>query len=234
MRSLPVVGLLAALMLAAPVMAETPPARITISGEGRVDAAPDMAVLTLGVQSQGDTAAAALAENSARLARVLARLKAEGIAERDLQTSGLSLGPRYDYGQNGQAPRLIGYEASNMLTVRVRDLAVLGKILDKAVGDGADTLNGLSFALSDPAAALDKARVQAVADARRKAVMMAEAAGARLGAVLEMSEHQSGPDPRPMYRAAPMAAEAAPVPVEGGEVSLSVTVSVTWGLVTAP
>ncbi|MFN3645060.1 MAG: SIMPL domain-containing protein [Gemmobacter sp.] len=222
-------AMLAAPLAALPARAEAPAPRITVTGEGRTETAPDMATVSLGVQTRADTAAAALAENSAQLARVLARLKAAGIAERDLQTSGLGLGPQMDYSRDGQPPRVVGYEASNQLTVRVRDLSRLGAVLDQAVGDGANTLNGLSFGLSDPAAALDAARVQAVAEARRKARMMAEAAGARLGAVLEMNEQGNGLDPRPMFRTG-AAMEAAAVPIAGGEVGYAVSVSVTWAL----
>lgn len=203
------------------------PGKITVTGTGEVAAVPDMATIILGVQVRGDTAAAALAANSERLAAVLARLKATGIADRDLQTSGLGLGPQLDYSRDGQPPRVVGYEATNMLTVRVRDLARLGAVLDQAVADGANTLNGLSFGLAEPQAALDKARVAAVQDARRKADMMAQAAGVSLGAVLEMSESTGG-GPQPYFRGAPMAMEAAAVPVQGGEVSLSVQVSITW------
>ena len=224
------VALLAGIMagqMAGAVLADAVPGRITVTGTGQVAAVPDMATITLGVQVRGDTAAAALAANSERLAVVLARLKATGIADRDLQTSGLSLGPQLDYSRDGQPPRVVGYEASNMLTVRVRDLAMLGTVLDQAVGDGANTMHGLSLGLAEPQAAQDAARVAAVQDARRKAAMMAEAAGVALGAVLEMSESQGG-GPQPYFRGAPMAMEAAAVPVEGGEVSLSVQVSITW------
>lgn len=209
--------------------AEAPRARLSVTGEGRIDAAPDMAVITLGVETLAPTAAEALAENSARLGAVLDRLRAEGIAERDLQTSGLSLGPQMDYRQN-QPPRVVGYSVSNMLTVRVRDLARLGAVLDLAVSDGATNFNGLGFALAEPGPALDAARVAAVREARRKAEMMAAAAGLRLGPVLEMSEYASAPDPRPMMRMAPVAMEAAPVPVAQGEVSYAVSVSVVWAL----
>jgi len=222
-------ALLAVQLSALPALAQAPAARITVTAEGRVDSAPDMATITLGVQTQGRTAAEALAANSAQLATVLGRLKAGGIAARDLQTSGLSLGPQMDYSRQGQPPRVIGYEASNMLTVRVRNLDLLGGVLDQAVSDGANTFHGLAFGLSDPTAALDTARVQAVGEARRKAAMMAGAAGAQLGAVLDMAEQGGGIDPRPMYRGA-VAMEASPVPVQGGEVSLSVSVTVTWSL----
>lgn len=226
MRVALLAGIVAGQMAGA-ALAQAAPGKIIVTGEGRVDAAPDIATITLGVQVRAETAAAALAANSERLAAVLARLKSGGIAERDLQTSGLGLGPQMDYSREGQPPRVVGYEATNMLTVRVRDLAKLGTVLDKAVGDGANTLNGLAFGLAEPQAALDKARVAAVQDARRKAEMMATAAGVALGAVLEMSESHGG-GPQPYFRGAPMAMEAAAVPVEGGEVSLSVQVSITW------
>lgn len=228
-------GLAAAMavqMAALPALAETAKSRITVTGEGRVDARPDMAVITLGVATQGDTAAAALSENSTRLAAVLAQLKAAGVAERDLQTSGLSLGPRMDYSREGQPPKVVGYEASNMVTVRVRDLTALGGILDKAVGDGANTFHGLSFGLTDSTAALDAARVDAVKEAARKAAMMADAAGVTLGPVIEMTESGGAPDPMPMYRKGAVAMAAEAVPVEGGEVSYSVNVTVTWELTT--
>ena len=223
---------LAVQMAALTALAETAKSRITVTGEGRVDARPDMAVITLGVATQGDTAAAALAENSRRLAAVLAQLKAAGVAERDLQTSGLSLGPRMDYSREGQPPKVVGYEASNMVTVRVRDLTALGGILDKAVGDGANTFHGLSFGLIDATAALDAARVSAVKEAARKAAMMAGAAGVALGPVIEMTESGGAPDPMPMYRKGAVAMAAEAVPVEGGEVSYAVNVTVTWELAT--
>ncbi|WP_323041021.1 SIMPL domain-containing protein [Gemmobacter sp.] len=223
---------LAVQMAALTALAETAKSRITVTGEGRVDARPDMAVITLGVATQGDTAAAALAENSRRLAAVLAQLKAAGVAERDLQTSGLSLGPRMDYSREGQPPKVVGYEASNMVTVRVRDLTALGGILDKAVGDGANTFHGLSFGLTDATAALDAARVSAVKEAARKAAMMAGAAGVALGPVIEMTESGGAPDPMPMYRKGAVAMAAEAVPVEGGEVSYAVNVTVTWELAT--
>lgn len=229
-------GLAAALavqMAAGPALADTAKPRITVMGEGRVDARPDMATITLGVTTQGDTAAAALAENSTRLAAVLAQLKAAGVAERDLQTSGLNLGPRMDYSRDGEPPKVIGYEVSNQVTVRVRDLAALGGILDKAVGDGANTFQGLSFGLADATGALDAARVNAVTEAARKAAMMAEAAGAKLGPVIEMSETGGMADPVPMYRRGAVAMAAEAVPVEGGEVTYTVNVTMTWEL-TAP
>ncbi len=208
--------------------AETP-ARLAVTGTGRVDAAPDMAVVTLGVQTQARTAAQALADNNARLASVIARLREAGIAPRDVQTSGLSLGPRYDYG-DGRTPRLVGYEASNQLSVRVRALDTLGTVLDAAVSDGANTLGGLTFTLADPGPARDAALAAAAADARRKAQLMAEAAGVRLGRVLEITEHGGYAPPQPMLRAAMADAAPASVPVEAGEISYSATVGIVYAL----
>lgn len=227
-----VLAALAALQIAAmPAQAEAPAGgRISVSAEGRVDTAPDMASITLGVVTRGETAAAAMAANTERLAVVLGQLRAGGIAERDLQTSGLSLGPQYEHYRDGAAPRITGYEASNQLTVRVRDLTGLGAVLDKAIGDGANSFNGLSFGLADPQPALDQARVRAVHEARRKAEMMAAAAGQKLGALIALDEGGGAP-PQPMYRMrAEMASAAGDVPVAGGEVSYSVTVSAVWKL----
>jgi uncharacterized protein YggE len=202
--------------------------RITVTGEGRAEAVPDLAVITLGVTTQGATAAAALADNSTRLAAVLARLRAAGVADRDLQTSGLSLGPRYDYGNN-RPPRLVGYEATNQLAVRVRALDALGTILDAAVTDGANTLGGLAFSLADPQAARDAALAAAVAEARRKAAIVAEAAGVTLGPVLSISEQVAYAGPQPMPRMA-MADSAAAVPVAAGEVGYAATVTIVYGI----
>ncbi len=221
---------LAAAMAAAPGLADPVGPRLTVTGEGRVDARPDMATITLGVTTQGDSAAAALSENNSRLAVVLDQLKAAGVADRDLQTSGLTLGPRIEYPENGRAPHIVGYEASNQVTIRVRDLAALGGLLDKAVGDGANTFHGLGFGLADSAAAMDEARAKAVKEAARKAATIAEAAGVTLGRIVEISENGGGGDPVPMYRRGPVAMAAESVPVEGGEVSYTVNVTVTWEL----
>ena len=214
----------------APALAESAPARITVTGEGRADLAPDMATITLGVATEAATAAEAMAEASALVARILDRLTGEGIEARDIQTSGLGLGPRHDYPEGRGTPVLRGYQASNTVTVRVRDLARLGEVLDLAVGDGANTVHGLVFGLADPAPALDMARVRAVEDARRKAGLIAGAAGVELGPVIEMREGAGTVPPRPlaMRMAMDMAAES--VPVAEGELSLAASVTITWGL----
>jgi len=219
-------ALLLAISLAGAALAADP-ARITVTGEGRVDAAPDMATITLGVTSQGTTAATAMAANSAQLAQVLANLKAAGIADRDLQTTGLALNPNWQSDDNGSNPQIVGYVASNLLTVRVRALAGLGAALDAAVKDGANTVDGLSFGLADPEPVLDEARRRAVTDATRRALLLTEAAGVSLGAVVAINEGGGSFAPAPMFgKAVGMTAEA--VPLASGEVSLSASVTMVW------
>ncbi|MFZ1725115.1 MAG: SIMPL domain-containing protein, partial [Albidovulum sp.] len=157
--------LLTVLALAFPAAAADFKATVSVTGEGQVDIAPDMATLTLGVVTEATSAKTALDQNSTQLAAVIARLKETGIADRDVQTSGLSLGPRYDYGNSNGAPKLVGYTATNMVSVRVRALDQLGGVLDSVVSDGANALNGLGFGLQDPGPATDEARRRAVADA---------------------------------------------------------------------
>lgn len=217
---------LAAAMMAAPA-AWADSGELTITGQGRVDDAPDMATISLGVSSRSDTASAALGETNEKLTAVLARLQSMGIEARDLQTSGLQLSPRYPDPVEGKSrsEQTPVFEASNGLEVRVRDLSKLGGILDQAVGDGVNTFHGLQFALSQPEPSLDKARVMAVEDARRKAEMTAAAAGQKLGKVIRISEGSPSYG-GPMMRMA--AAEA--MPIAAGEVSYSVSVTIVWEL----
>jgi len=227
MRLVKTALLAAVLMQPLMVRAETAPPRITVTGEGRVEVPPDMATVSLGVTTEAATAAAAMAANSDELARVLERLRGAGIADRDLQTSSLSLNPNWHHGQGADTPRIIGYVASNQLTVRVRDLASLGGVLDAVVKDGANTLNGVSFGLTDPAPLLAEARRRAVADARARAELLVEAAGVGLGPVEAITEGGASGGFPPMYRGAPIAMEAA-VPMAEGELSISAAVTVVW------
>jgi hypothetical protein len=232
--AMPAALALLAVAAALPLRADTAaPAQatgqITVTGEGRVEAAPDMATLTLGVTTEARTAAEAMAANSAQLTRVLERLRSAGIADRDMQTTGLSLNPNWQSGGDGAAPRITGYVAGNMLAVRLRDLDATGQVLEAAIGDGANTFNGLSFGLTDPAAALTEARRRAVADALARARLLAEAAGLTLGPVLSISEGGSPGGPGPMFRME--AAADAPVPVLGGEVATEARVTMVFALV---
>ena len=209
---------------------------IVIDGRGEVRAAPDMAMINSGVTTQGGTAREALDANTAAMTELIAALKEAGIEARDIQTSGFSVNPNYVYSdardENGYSlpPRINGYQVSNSVSIVVRDLEELGAILDKSVTVGANTVNGVSFSVADPSDLYDQARKSAFADARAKAELYAEVAGAALGELESISEGQgsSSPEPYPMYARADMA--AAPVPVEAGEMTFAITVKVEWDL----
>lgn len=217
----------ASLALAAAGPAVVWAGQITVTGTGTVQVVPDLATVSLGVTTEGPSASDAMAANSKALAAVMARLKAAGIAERDMQTSNLSLNPNWVNYDNGTAPQIQGYVASNMLTVQVRDLAAIGGVLDAVVADGANTLNGLSFGLADPRPKEDEARKAAVADAVARARLLAEAAGAHLGAIVSITEGGFTPGPMPMFA---KAAESAAVPVAAGEVEVSASVTMVFDI----
>lgn len=205
---------------------------ISVTGEGSVSRAPDMATIRLGVAAEGQTAEAALAQASAQLDGVLKRLAAEGIAPRDIQSTGLNLSPRWDNPQAGSTrpPRIVGFEAEGSIGVKVRALDHLGTVLDAVVKDGANRLSGLDFGLAEPGPARDEARKAAVADAIHRAELYAAAAGVKLGAVQQISD-ESGSPPVPMMKAAPMAfAAAAPVPVAAGEMEVTAEVQMVFAI----
>jgi len=213
--------------LAAPAQVPDGPA-IIVTGEGVVAMRPDMATIRLGVTTEARGAAQALADNSAEMADILAFLRQEGVDETDIQTSGLHLSPRQeDYRNASSTPRVVGFVATNQVTVRVRDLDRLGPVLDAVVREGANRFDGLSFGLTDDSAALAEARRQAVADARAKAETYAGAAGATLGPIRLIQDQSGGAAPVQMR----MAAESVQgVPVAPGEVSVRASVTITWDL----
>lgn len=216
-------------LLAGPALADDANGMITVTGEGQVAVVPDMATISLGVTVNGDTAKAALDANSAALAAVLERLTAAGIEAKDVQTSGLSLGPVYDYSSSsGGAQKVQGYNASNMVTVQVRSIEQVGPVLDASVTDGANMLNGITFGLLDPVPATDEARKKAVEDARRKAALYAGAAGVELGKIVSITEGGSFGAPVMMGGAA--FAKADSVPVAAGEMTVGASVTVTFAV----
>ena len=229
MRVLSAVFLSVALALPGLSLAETAPApaTITVTGEGTVTAAPDLATISLGVTTQGATAGEAMAANTAALTAVLERVKAAGVEGRDIQTSTLNLNPNWSNSDGSSMPVIQGYVATNMVQIRVRDLAGLGGVLDAAVTDGANTLNGISFGLAESEPALDEARKAAVAAARARAELLTTAAGVGLGRILSINESGGYAPPSPMYRMEAAMADA-PVPVEGGEVGVTAMVTITW------
>jgi uncharacterized protein len=222
-------ALIVSVLSISPASAQTAPARtLNIAGNAEVHAVPDAALVSTGVVSESETAAAALKANSAALAKVFDAMRASGVEPKDLQTSGLSLEPRYyrpDKPSATDRPRIIGYTAANEVTLRVRDLGKLGDLLDKVTG--ANRIDGIGFIVSNQESLLDEARRKAVADAKDKADLYARAAGFTLGKVMSLTE-ESVPSPRPM--AARAMAASAPVPVEAGEMTLSVRVRVVWSL----
>ena len=210
---------------------------ISIQGHGEVAAAPDMAMVSSGVTTQGATAREALDANTAAMTDLIATLKEAGIEARDIQTSGFSVNPNYVYSDERDAngyslpPRINGYQVSNNVTVKVRQLEGLGTILDKSVTVGANTVNGVSFSVADPSDLYNKAREAAFADAEAKAKLYANAAGSALDEIVSISEGQgfNDPQPLPMYARAEMK-DSASVPVEAGELSFAINVSVEWEL----
>lgn len=217
-----------ALPLAGPALSQdAPPPLLNVTGIGTVEAAPDMASLSIGVTTQGETAVAALAANSAAMEAVMARLAAAGVEARDMQTSNLSVNPNWT-GYDSGSPTISGYIAANMLTVTIRDLAGLGTVLDAAVQDGANTLNGLSFGFVDAGPLLDEARKEAVADARARAELLAAAAGVKLGRIVSISEGMPSEGPIPLYKAE---LSAAPVPLAGGEMNVEAAVTIFYEIV---
>lgn len=199
--------------------------QLTVNAEAQVSAVPDMATVTLAVETQARTAAAALAANSTAMAALIDTLKAAAIAPADIQTSGLSLNPVY--AANSSTPQITGYEAQNQVTVRVLALDGLGGLLDSVVAGGANRFYGLNFGLQDPIPLADQALARAIARAREKAGVMAMAAGVTLGPVVAVSESSGQPIPGPMLRE--MAVAAAP-PIAGGEVAVSAQVTLVYAL----
>ncbi|WP_161957319.1 SIMPL domain-containing protein [Aestuariivirga litoralis] len=224
-----ILGMLAA---ASPALAEGGklPRIISLTGHGEVRSAPDLAYVTSGVVSQGATAAEALAANTQAMNDLFAALKSSGIEDRDIQTSNFSVQPRYDF-QNGQAPKLMGYDVTNNVTVTLRKIEGLGPLLDKLVQNGSNQISGISFDVAKPQDAMDEARKLATADATRKAKVYAAAMGIELGPVMQVSEGSAAQPPMPMVRGAMMKADmaaAAPVPVAAGEQTIAVDVNVIW------
>ncbi len=203
--------------------------RITVSGTGTALATPDMATITLGVTNQDAQASAAMDETSAAVTAILKRLEDMGLEARDVQTRDLSLSPVWANraGQSGEAPEITGFTASNRVLVRVRDLENLGSIMDAVIEDGANDFGGLSFSVQEPKPMEADARAKAVADAIAKAEQLAQAANVTLGPVQEINEQVGGVRPVAEFSRINMA-DAASVPVAGGEVSVSVNVTMEF------
>ncbi len=224
---------LAAGFSAAPALADEGHAMnrtIVVTGTGEASAAPDMAFLNLGVEAEGATAAEALRKNSAQMEATIKSLRDVGVDKRDIQTSSLNVGAKYDYSRDNSPPRIIGYQATNAVSVKLRNLDKAGSVIDKAVGVGANRLDSISFGFADPKPLMNDARKSAVADARERAGLYADAAGVKLGSVLQISDSYSqslGPVP---MMARMEATDFKSVPISIGESSMSASVTIIYAI----
>ena len=203
--------------------------RLDISATGEATRVPDVAIISAGVVTRASTATGALEQNAARMQRVMAALKRAGIAERDTQTSNISLNPEYRYVEN-QAPRLTGYTASNQLSVRFRDIRNTGAILDALVAEGANQINGPNLTIDKPEEALDEARTKALAVGRARAELYARALGMHVVRLLSVSESGGYAAPPPMPVMMEARAQAADTKIIPGEQKLQVTLGMVFEL----
>ncbi len=215
----------------APLRAQERPMErtITVSATGTAQAEPDRARITSGVTSEAKTAREALSANSEAMSKVISQLKASGIEPKDIQTAAFNVEPMMDYSKEGQPPTLRGYRVSNQVVVHVRELGKLGEILDQIVSAGANQIQGLAFEVSKEDALRDEARKEAIGNALRRAKLLAAAAGAEVGNVMQISEETVPGGPIP-YGAPRMEKAVMAAPIEAGTSTLEARVTVTWAL----
>lgn len=204
------------------------PRTLSVSGLGEATAAPDMAMLTIGVETHGATAAEALQKNGVNMRATIDKLKKSGVASKDLQTSNVSVNPQYSYDKNRTKPEIIGFTASNTLNVKLRDLDKAGSIIDDAIGVGANRLGGIRFGFADPKPILNEARRDAIRDARDKATLYADAADVTLGPILQIQDGYAAPRPVVNVTARMRSMEADSTPIEAGESVLSANVTMVY------
>ncbi len=210
-----------------------PAPMLNVSATGHANAAPDRATVSAGVVQQGKTAREAMMGNATLMTAVFDELEAAGIPKKDITTSQLSLQPQYDY-RNRQKPTIKGYEARNTVTVKSDDIEQVGPMLDALVRAGVNNINQVQFSVKEPKSAMDKARKDAIREAKEKAEGMAEAAGVKLGPLLSINEaNRGGFNPQPMMMRAEMAdmGGRASTPISAGEQTMSVTVNLSYGIV---
>ncbi len=208
------------------------PTGITVVGEGKAIATPDVAYVSLGVETTGDTAKAAMEENSRRMNEVVGQLKGLGIAERDIQTSGINLQPIYEPmrpEQTATRPNIVGYRASNTVTVTINDLAQAPAVFDGVVKVGANSISGLQFGIKDESRLRQQALAEAAKQSQGKAKAIADALGVTITGVASVQEDFSGgPVPLRDAKAALAAEQAASTPVLAGELTITARVQVTY------
>lgn len=226
-------AMLAAFMLAAaaPVQAQQSQpseARIIVLGEGSVSAAPDSAQIRSGVTTRAKTAKEASDANSKLMSAVIAALVGSGIEQKDIQTAQFSVQPVYESPAPNTPAKLTGFSASNQVSVKIRQLAKVGEILDRLIAAGATDVGSVEFIHSDPSKLLDQAREAAIADARRKAELYAHATGLSLGGVAWLTEDSAYTPPIRMKAMRAPTALAAAVPISAGEDTLQVRITVGY------
>lgn len=204
---------------------------LEVTATGRVTRTPDIATIRAGVVTQAPTAAAAVAENASRMAKVIAALKKAGVADRDVSTAAVNLSPQYRYAEN-QPPVVTGYQATNSVSVKFRDIGRSGRILDTLVTEGANQIDGPSMSVDKPEAALDEARTDAITRAKARAELYARAAGLRVERIVSISENgeDAGGGPRPPVMYMARAKAESDTVVLPGETDLSVTLAVRFAL----
>lgn len=202
------------------------PAAIVVTGTGTIDVTPDLAHLTVAIQTSASTATDAEAQNATASDKVRSQLSHAGIAAADIKTLSVQVWPQYDY-RSGQSV-LTGFMASNVLQITIHDLRRIGAAIDAGIAGGATSVQGITYDVTDHSAASAQALARAVKDAQTKAEAMASAAGIRLGSVVSMTDNQPTSYPFPIIRAAVPAAAGAATQVSPPDVQLTVSVTVGW------
>ncbi|GGK07283.1 SIMPL domain-containing protein [Luteimonas terricola] len=202
---------------------------LSVSARGEASRAPDIATASAGVVTQAADANAAMRENAAQMTRVMTAIRAAGVAERDIQTTGINIHPSYRHVEN-EEPRISGYNASNTVSLKVRDIAKLGEVLDALVASGANNVSGPSFGIDQPDAVYDEARRKALDQARARADMYAEALGLQVRRIVSISEGGGMQQPRPMFAMRAMAMDSESTPVAAGENTLEANLEVVFEL----
>lgn len=202
---------------------------LTVSAQAEASRVPDVATISAGVVTQAADANAAMRANAEQMDKVMAAIDGAGIAERDVQTTGVNVNPQYRYTEN-QAPSITGYQASNTVSVKVRDIAKLGKVLDSLVASGANQVNGPSFEIDEPEAVYDEARQAALAKAQGRAEMYAKTLGLRVRRIVSINEGGGMGSPRPVMMMAKARAEAADTAISPGETTLGAQLEITFEL----
>jgi uncharacterized protein YggE len=202
---------------------------LSVSAQAEASRVPDVASLSTGVVTQAADANAALAANAKQMNQVMAAIKAAGIAEKDIQTSGINVSPQYKYTDN-QPPAITGYQASNTVSIKVREIGKLGEVLDALVASGANQVNGPSFEIDQPEAVYDEARRAALEKAQQRAQMYAKSLGMKVRRIVSISEGGGFQPPRPMMMAKAAFDSAESSPVSPGETTLTANLDVVFEL----